>query len=162
MEVTWPCRAAAWQNNQEQSHKSGKGKEKQMSDKKSKYCFSIQDLPKVNLTEESAAHLLLSDRLLISFIENPPGCDFPVHAHDAEQILVILEGEEEHICGDERFNMSAGDVCVHPANVPHSGYTKSGFKGIDIFCPPRKDHVDKLKAKLKEMGREDFFEGFKK
>ena len=77
---------------------------------------------------------------------------FPIHDHESEQILIIIEGEEEHVCGDEEFLMKAGDVCIHPPNVPHGGKTKIGFKGIDIFCPPRPDHVDKLKAKLKEMG----------
>lgn len=123
-----------------------------MSEKKSKYFQRIQDLPLVNLTEESQANLLLGTGVLVSFIENPPGCVFPIHAHESEQILIILEGEEEHVCGDETFHMKAGDVCVHPSNVPHGGETKTGFKGIDIFCPPRPDHVDKLKAKLKEMG----------
>ena len=125
-----------------------------MSEKKSKYFSSIKELPLVNLTEESHAHLLLGSGVLVSFIENPPGCVFPIHEHESEQILIILEGEEEHVCGDEKFLMKAGDVCVHPSNVPHGGETKTGFKGIDIFCPPRPDHVDKLKAKLKEMGEE--------
>jgi quercetin dioxygenase-like cupin family protein len=125
-----------------------------MSDNKSKYFKKIKDLPLVKLTEESQAHLLLSDRLLISFIQNPPGCVFPIHDHESEQILIILEGEEDHVCGDETFLMKAGDVCVHPSGVPHGGETKTGFKGIDIFCPPREAHVEKLKAKLKEMGEE--------
>ncbi len=127
-----------------------------MSEKKSKYNFRIEDLPRVNLTGDeklpSKAGLLLSDKLLISFIENPPGCVFPVHNHESEQIMILLEGEEEHICGDEKFLMKAGDVCVHPANVPHGGKTRIGFKAIDIFCPPREDYVEKLKAALKERG----------
>ena len=88
-----------------------------MSEKKSKYLRRIEDLPQVNLTGDeklpSMANLLLSDKLLISFIENPPGCVFPVHSHESEQILIMLEGEEEHICGDEKFLMKAGDVCIH-------------------------------------------------
>ena len=122
------------------------------ANKKSKYCHTIKDIPLVPLTAESSTRFLASDGALVSFIENPPGCVFPIHAHESEQILIILEGEEEHVCGDETFHMKAGDVCVHPSNVPHGGETKTGFKGIDIFCPPRPDHVDKLKAKLKEMG----------
>jgi quercetin dioxygenase-like cupin family protein len=92
--------------------------------------------------------------MLVSFIENPPGCVFPVHSHESEQILILLEGEEDHICGDERFLMKAGDVCIHPPDVPHGGETKTGFKGIDIFSPPRKDHVEKLKKALKERGED--------
>ncbi|UCG07876.1 MAG: cupin domain-containing protein [Desulfobacterales bacterium] len=129
-----------------------------MAKKKSQYCFRIEDLPRVNLTGDeklaSMANLLLSDKMLISFIENPAGCVFPVHSHESEQILIMLEGEEEHVCGDETFLMKAGDVCVHPSNVPHGGQTKTGFKGIDIFCPPRPDHVEKLKKALKEQGAE--------
>ncbi len=125
-----------------------------MTEKKSKYVYRIDDLPRVNLTGDeklpSMANLLLSDKMLISFIENPPGCVFPIHSHESEQILIMLEGEEEHVCGDETFRMKAGDVCVHPANVPHGGQTKTGFKGIDIFCPPREDHVAKLKQALKD------------
>ncbi len=123
-----------------------------MTEKKSKYLRRIEDLPLVPLTEESKSRLLLTERVLVSFIQNPPGCVFPVHTHPSEQILIILEGEEEHICGEETFLMKAGDVCVHPANIPHGGQTKTGFKGIDIFCPPREEHVQKLKQVLEKGG----------
>ena len=129
-----------------------------MTEKKSKYLSKITDLPQVNLTGDeklpSMSNLLLTDKMLVSFIENPPGCVFPIHSHECEQVLIMIEGEEEHICGDEKFLMKAGDVCIHPANVPHGGETKTGFKGIDIFCPPRKAHVEKLKAAMKEKGEE--------
>jgi len=114
----------------------------------SKYFKSIQGLPEVWLTEKSKSHMMMTDRVMISFIENPPGCVFPVHDHEAEQILIILEGEEDHVCGEEKYLMKAGDICVHPAGVPHGGETKTGFKGIDIFVPPRKEHVDLLKKAL--------------
>ncbi|MFH1756628.1 MAG: cupin domain-containing protein [Pseudomonadota bacterium] len=125
-----------------------------MSEKESKYLHRIASLPLVPLTEESKSRLLLGTNLLVSFIENPPGCVFPVHSHPSEQILIILEGQEEHICGDEKFLMKAGDVCIHPPHVPHGGTTQTGFKGIDIFCPPREDHVQKLTQVLKERGKE--------
>ncbi len=119
-----------------------------MAEQKSKYLYRKEDLPHINLTGDeklpSMAHLLLTDKTLVSFIVNPPGCVFPIHTHEAEQVLIILEGEEDHVCGDEKFLMKAGDICVHPPNVPHGGQTKTGFKGIDIFCPPRKEHVEKL------------------
>jgi hypothetical protein len=38
--------------------------------------------------------------------------------------------------------MEAGDVCIHPAHVLHGGRTLTGFKGIDIFPPPRKEHLE--------------------
>jgi quercetin dioxygenase-like cupin family protein len=125
-----------------------------MSEKKPKYYYHIEDLPVVMLTEQSKIHMVASQNVLISFIENPPGCVFPLHSHPSEQILIMLEGEEDHICGGERFLMKAGDVCIHPPNAMHGGETKTGFKGIDIFCPPREDHLEKLKKALKERGEE--------
>jgi quercetin dioxygenase-like cupin family protein len=98
--------------------------------------------------------MVVGTNVLLSFIENPPGCVFPLHGHPSEQILIILEGEEDHICGEEKFLMKAGDICIHPPNVMHGGETKTGFKGIDIFCPPREDWLAKLRQALKERGEE--------
>ncbi|NWF92787.1 MAG: cupin domain-containing protein [Syntrophaceae bacterium] len=123
-----------------------------MAAKKPRYFYRIENLPVVWLTEKSKSHMVSTDRALLSFIENPPGCVFPLHSHPSEQILILLEGEEDHICGEEKFLMKAGDICIHPPNVMHGGETKTGFKGIDIFCPPREDWLQKLKAALKERG----------
>lgn len=114
-----------------------------MKDKR--YVYRIEDLPLTNLTPESQTRFILSDNALVSFIENPPGTQFPIHSHDAEQILIILEGSEEHEVNGEKFHMKAGDVCIHPANVEHGGYTETGFKGIDIFVPPRESHVELMR-----------------
>ena len=124
-------------------------KEKEMSDKETKYFYHIKDLPAIMLTEKSKSHMVAGQNALISFIENPPGCVFPLHSHPAEQILIMLEGEEDHICGEERFLMKAGDLCIHPPNVMHGGETRTGFKGIDIFAPPREEWLAKLKEALK-------------
>jgi quercetin dioxygenase-like cupin family protein len=123
-----------------------------MAGKKSKYFHRIERLPLIWLTEKSKSHMVSTDRVLLSFIENPPGCVFPLHGHPSEQILILLEGEEDHICGEEKFLMKAGDICIHPPNVMHGGETKAGFKGIDIFCPPREEWLAKLKEALKERG----------
>jgi quercetin dioxygenase-like cupin family protein len=125
-----------------------------MSGRKPKYFHRIENLPVVWLTEKSKSHMVSTERVLISFIENPPGCVFPEHSHPSEQILIILEGEEDHVCAGERFLMKAGDVCIHPPNAMHGGETKTGFKGIDIFVPPREDWLEKLKKALKERGEE--------
>ncbi len=112
------------------------------ANKKSKYCHTIKDIPLVPLTAESSTRFLASDGALLSFIENPPGTEFPLHKHEAVQILVILEGTELHTCGDETFLMEAGDVCIHPSNTIHGGKTTTGFKGIDVFVPPREDYLE--------------------
>ena len=116
-----------------------------MPDPKPKYYYRIADIPLVPLTDKVGTRFIAGTNILCSFIEQPPGATFPIHSHPAEQILVILEGSEEHICGGEKFTMHAGDVCVHPPNVPHGGHTPTGFKGIDIFAPPREDYLELMR-----------------
>ena len=109
---------------------------------KSKYCYTLKDIPQLPIGASSLTWFVASDEVLLSFIENPPGSVFPMHKHEAMQILIILEGTEDHTCGDETFHMEAGDVCIHPSNVMHGGTTTTGFKGIDIFVPPREDYLE--------------------
>ncbi len=116
----------------------------EMKDKK--YVYKLADLPWTTIVGDSKTRFLLSEKALVSFIENPPGTEFPKHSHDVEQILIILEGSEEHFIDGQTIHMEAGDVCVHPANVEHGGITKTGFKGIDIFVPPRESHVELMRA----------------
>ena len=120
-----------------------------MSAKKPKYVYSIKDIPLVPLTEKVGTRFLAGTNVLLSFIEQPPGATFPLHRHPSEQILIILEGSEEHIVGGETILMKAGDVCVHPPNVEHGGRTPTGFKGIDIFSPPREDYLELMKKHSK-------------
>jgi quercetin dioxygenase-like cupin family protein len=115
-----------------------------------KYVYHIDDLPFTPLVEEEniVTQFILTDKIQISFIQNPPGATFPLHSHDAEQILIMLEGSEEHVIADQEIHMVAGDVCVHPGGVVHGGKTLTGFKGIDIFVPPRTGkggHVERMK-----------------
>lgn len=116
---------------------------------KKQYVFHIDDLPFTPLVEKEniVTQFILGDNIQISFIQNPPGATFPLHSHDAEQILIMLEGTEEHIIDGQEIHMVAGDVCVHPGGSVHGGKTLTGFKGIDIFSPPRTDkggHVERM------------------
>ena len=112
-----------------------------MAEQAAKYFYRLADIPPVPLTDKVGTRFIAGQNLMGSFIEQPAGATFPLHSHAAEQMLIILEGTEEHICGDQKFLMKAGDVCVHPPNVAHGGHTDTGYKGIDIFSPLREDYL---------------------
>lgn len=118
-----------------------------MTTERKQFVYTIKDLPLTPIVEEQgiSTRFLLGDSIMVSFIENPPGADFPIHSHDCEQIMIMLEGSEEHVVGDQVISMKAGDVAVHPSNVPHGGKSVTGMKAIDIFAPPRKGHLAKMK-----------------
>lgn len=116
---------------------------------KKQYVYTINDLPDTLIVEDQKIYtkFLLGENTLVSFIEVPPGADFPLHSHDCEQILIILEGEEHHIIDGEEIILRAGDVCVHPPNVIHGGHPgPNGYRGIDIFVAPRESHIELMKA----------------
>jgi quercetin dioxygenase-like cupin family protein len=55
----------------------------------------------------------------VVYFEIEPGYRLGTHTDSAEEILLILEGEAEASLGDERGRLSAGEMALVPAMVPH-------------------------------------------
>ncbi len=92
---------------------------------------------------------VLGDRTLTNFVRFAPHTEAPMHSHQEEQIVLVLEGEFEfEIDGNVRL-MRAGDVAVIPSWVRHGARTKddSCFE-VDFFTPPRSTMVDHATAQV--------------
>ena len=48
-----------------------------------------------------------------------PGTAIPLHLHNVEENVLVLEGEATAMVGDERFDLDVGDATWVPAGVPH-------------------------------------------
>ena len=55
----------------------------------------------------------------VVYFELEPGHRLGTHTDSAEEILLILEGEAEVSLGDEQGRLSAGEMALVPAMVPH-------------------------------------------
>ncbi|EDT42579.1 cupin domain-containing protein [Burkholderia ambifaria] len=67
----------------------------------------------------------------------------PLHHHLNEQITWITAGSVEVFSQGKRFVVSAGQIIVFPANVPHEFRAlEDGTVDIDIFTPARQDWID--------------------
>jgi quercetin dioxygenase-like cupin family protein len=55
----------------------------------------------------------------VVYFEIEPGYRLGTHTDSAEEILLILEGEVEVSLGEEVGRLSAGEMAVVPAMVPH-------------------------------------------
>ena len=80
------------------------------------------------------------DRVTLSLIELEPGIDVPGHAHDNEQVGILLEGSLTFRIGEETRELAPGDTWVIRTDVPHS--VTSGPGGavlVEVFSPPRED-----------------------
>ncbi len=63
-----------------------------------------------------------SQTLTVGHVEIEPGQANPTHAHpNCEEVLYLLEGELDHLLGDEVLPMRAGDLIHVPVGVPHQG-----------------------------------------
>jgi quercetin dioxygenase-like cupin family protein len=56
----------------------------------------------------------------VVYFELEPGHRLGTHTDSAEEILLILEGTAEATVGDESGRVSAGEMAVVPAMVPHA------------------------------------------
>jgi len=67
----------------------------------------------------------------VVYFEIEPGGRLGMHADSAEEIVLILEGEAEATVGDERGRVSAGEMAVLPAMVPH-GFRNVGDETVRV------------------------------
>ena len=61
-----------------------------------------------------------SKNTAVAYVEIEPGHRLGTHTDSAEEILLILGGEAEVTVGDEQGQVSAGEIALAPAMVPHS------------------------------------------
>jgi quercetin dioxygenase-like cupin family protein len=92
---------------------------------------------------------VLGQNTLTNFVRFEPHTEAPVHVHEEEQIVIVLDGEFEFsIDGDVR-TMRPGDVAVIPPWVPHGARTlDSGCTEVDVFTPPRRSLLQHAAAQV--------------
>lgn len=90
---------------------------------------------------------VLGERTMLNFVSFAPHTEAPMHVHEEEQIVLVLEGEFEFdIAGDVR-TMRAGDVAVVPSWVRHGARTVDTWcREVDVFNPPRRSLLDHAHA----------------
>lgn len=86
---------------------------------------------------------VLGVRTMTNFVTFAPHTEAPVHVHEEEQIVIVLDGEFEFDLDGEVRTMRPGDVAVVPPWVPHGARTEdSTCYEVDVFNPPRMTLLD--------------------
>ncbi len=67
----------------------------------------------------------------VVYFEVEPGHRLATHTDSAEEILLVLEGEAEVSLGEERARLSAGEIALVPAMLPH-GLRNSGEETVKV------------------------------
>lgn len=80
---------------------------------------------------------------LVNFVSFEPHSEAPMHTHEEEQIVVVLDGEFEFTIDGQTRTMRQGDVAVIPSWVPHGAVTHDhSCREMDVFTPPRTTLTD--------------------
>ena len=77
-------------------------------------------------------------------VDSPPGGGAVLHTHPYEEVFVTLEGNATFTVGDETIEVSAGQIVVAPAGVPHK-FVNSGsgpLRQVDIHPSGRIQQVN--------------------
>jgi quercetin dioxygenase-like cupin family protein len=92
---------------------------------------------------------VLGERTMLNFVSFEPNTEAPMHVHEEEQIVLVLEGEFEfEIDGDVR-TMHVGDVAVVPSWVPHGARTHgTPCREVDVFNPPRRSLLEHARTQV--------------
>ena len=96
------------------------------------------------------ARVVDGERLGLAVIELDPRSVVPEHAHENEQLGMVLSGSLEFRVGDESCELRPGQTWRIPPNVPHEVTVgPEGAVVIDVFAPPRADWAGVERAGLR-------------
>ena len=85
---------------------------------------------------------VIGQQAMISPVLLKKGCDIPTHAHENEQIAMVMSGRVRFGLGADGSNerrdviVGANEVMYLPSNVPHSCYAIEDTLIYDVFSPP--------------------------
>src|ERR1035437_10397415 len=96
---------------------------------------------------------VLGERTMLNFVSFAPHTAAPLHVHEEEQIVLVIEDEFEFdIDGDVR-TMRAGDVAVVPSWVRHGARTRGApCREVDVFNPPRRSLLEHARRQATPQG----------
>ena len=106
-----------------------------------------QDVPSLEVAPGIKVQLISAEKVSVVFTTMDPNAQVPLHHHESEQIMVVMDGAVEYIVEGRIYPLKESDVAVIPSNIEHRAYvSEKGCQTIEAFSPPRHDYVAKLEA----------------
>jgi quercetin dioxygenase-like cupin family protein len=94
------------------------------------------------LYEGVQMHAIGGEQVLMCRVTYAPGKRVQRHSHpEAEQLMLILDGEVTMTIGDETRTLVAGDVAVVNRGIEHELVSEPGVEFIEALSPVPLDHV---------------------
>ncbi len=76
------------------------------------------------------------ENTMLTYFEVNPRSSFEAHAHQSEQITMVLEGELFFTVNERLICLKRGEVLAIPSRVPHAVFTRRrSVKAVDAWSP---------------------------
>ena len=102
--------------------------------------IELTDINPIKLIEGYTAKFVHTERMTFSFLDVLEGAVSPEHAHDQEQVAMVIEGIFELIIDGVPTQFGPGTLMIIPPNVRHGGKAITNCKLLDVFTPVREDY----------------------
>jgi quercetin dioxygenase-like cupin family protein len=114
-----------------------------VSDESSKPPISNVNDAKVHNPEAGLERRILTHSPNLMLVEHrmKRGWKGARHAHPQEQLVYVLVGRLQFICGTHAFEIAAGDSFIVRGNVEHEAAALEDCVVIDVFNPTRPDYI---------------------
>jgi quercetin dioxygenase-like cupin family protein len=91
------------------------------------------------VTEMLSRKIVTGERemLVQSYVKR--GCLVPMHAHDSEQMVYVLQGALRFLVGGEEITVREGEVLHIPSGVEHQAEALEDTFELDFFSPIRRE-----------------------
>lgn len=111
--------------------------------------IAYNSIPRAQLAPGAMSHIFAGRNMTLSFADLEAGSYFPVHTHDFEQIMLVLEGELDAILDGKLYHMRPGDVIHFPEGHQHGAKMNYGnCRIVDMFSPARADYEEKMRQAM--------------
>ena len=94
------------------------------------------------ITEMISQKIVAGERemLVQSYVKR--GCLVPMHAHESEQMVYVLQGALKFLIGGDEITVREGEVLHIPSGVEHQAEALEDTFELDFFSPIRQDWLD--------------------
>ena len=100
---------------------------------------AVADLPSAGWSSDFEGYLYGNASVSIIFVDVPAGEGPRLHRHPYVELFIVDEGKATFTVGDATYDVSAGQIVVGPAGIPHA-FVNSGtgrLRQTDIHCNDR-------------------------
>ena len=113
--------------------------------------YSWQEQPLEKITEMISCKFITGERQMIAQIYLKTGALVPMHSHESEQMIYVLQGALRILVGSNEIRVHEGDVLHIPSWVDHQAEALQDTFGLSVFSPIRQNWPSKTNVDVRGL-----------